>query len=118
MIYAESRICHLMSSPTRGGRRPVCLPSQACRAADGSWLRAVYGARPAVPQKPKPLLGRGDATPASFFPQASGSAAMSTTGWVVLGVIVVLVLWVITIYNGLIAMRQRVSQAFPPAAGH
>ena len=37
---------------------------------------------------------------------------MSTTGWVVLGVIVVLVLWVITIYNGLIAMRQRVNQAF------
>jgi LemA protein len=37
---------------------------------------------------------------------------MSTTGWVVLGVIVVLVLWVIMIYNGLIAMRQRVSQAF------
>jgi len=37
---------------------------------------------------------------------------MSTTGWVILGVIVVLVLWVITIYNGLVAMRQRVSQAF------
>jgi LemA protein len=37
---------------------------------------------------------------------------MSTTGWVVLGVIVVLVLWVITIYNGLIAMRQRVNQSF------
>ena len=37
---------------------------------------------------------------------------MSTTGWVVLGVIVVLVLSVIMIYNGLIAMRQRVSQAF------
>jgi LemA protein len=37
---------------------------------------------------------------------------MSTTGWVVLGVIVVVLLWVITIYNGLIAMRQRVSQAF------
>jgi LemA protein len=37
---------------------------------------------------------------------------MSTTGWVVLGVIVVVVLWVIMIYNGLIAMRQRVSQAF------
>ncbi|MEA2995897.1 MAG: LemA protein [Alphaproteobacteria bacterium] len=37
---------------------------------------------------------------------------MSTTGWVVLGVIVVLMLWVIMIYNGLIAMRQRVSQAF------
>ncbi len=37
---------------------------------------------------------------------------MSTTGWIVLGVIVVIVLWVIMIYNGLVAMRQRVSQAF------
>jgi LemA protein len=37
---------------------------------------------------------------------------MSTTGWIVLGVIVVLALWVIMIYNGLVAMRQRVGQAF------
>jgi LemA protein len=37
---------------------------------------------------------------------------MSTTGWIVLGVIVVLVLWVITIYNGLVGMRQRIGQAF------
>ncbi|MPZ57288.1 MAG: LemA family protein [Rhizobiales bacterium] len=37
---------------------------------------------------------------------------MSTTGWIVLGVIVLLVLWAVTIYNGLVAMRQRVSQAF------
>ena len=37
---------------------------------------------------------------------------MSTTGWIVLGVIVVIVLWVIMIYNGLVTMRQRVSQAF------
>jgi LemA protein len=37
---------------------------------------------------------------------------MSTTGWIVLGVIVVIVLWVISIYNGLVSMRQRVSQAF------
>src|SRR5947209_19433576 len=37
---------------------------------------------------------------------------MSTTGWIVLGVIVVLVLWIIMIYNGLVSMRQRVSQAF------
>ena len=37
---------------------------------------------------------------------------MSTTTWIVLGVIVVLVLWLIVIYNGLVAMRQRVSQAF------
>ena len=37
---------------------------------------------------------------------------MSTTGWIVLGVIVVLVLWIITVYNQLVGMRQRVGQAF------
>ena len=37
---------------------------------------------------------------------------MSTTGWIVLGVIVVLVLWIVMIYNQLVAMRQRVGQAF------
>ena len=37
---------------------------------------------------------------------------MSTTGWVVLGVIVVIVIWAISIYNGLVAMRQRSNQAF------
>ena len=37
---------------------------------------------------------------------------MSTTGWIVLGVIVVFVLWIIMIYNRLVAMRQRVDQAF------
>jgi LemA protein len=37
---------------------------------------------------------------------------MSTTGWIVLGVIVVFVLWAIMIYHQLVAMRQRVGQAF------
>src|SRR5918995_101167 len=37
---------------------------------------------------------------------------MSTTGWIVLGVIVVIVLWIIMIYNQLVAMRQRVNQSF------
>ena len=37
---------------------------------------------------------------------------MSTTGWIILGVIVVVVLWAIAVYNGLIAMRQRTNQAF------
>src|SRR5512143_2220641 len=37
---------------------------------------------------------------------------MSTTGWVVLGVIVVIVLWAISVYNSLVAMRQRVNQSF------
>jgi LemA protein len=37
---------------------------------------------------------------------------MSTTGWIVLGVIVVIVIWAISVYNGLVAMRQRTNQAF------
>jgi LemA protein len=37
---------------------------------------------------------------------------MSTTGWIVLGVIVVILAWIISAYNGLVAMGQRVSQAF------
>jgi LemA protein len=37
---------------------------------------------------------------------------MSTSTLIVLAVIVVLVLWVITIYNGLVAMRQRVNGAY------
>ena len=37
---------------------------------------------------------------------------MSTTGWVILGVIVVVVLWAISVYNSLVAMRQRTNQAF------
>jgi LemA protein len=37
---------------------------------------------------------------------------MSTTGWIIIGLIVVAVIWVISIYNGLVAMRQRTNQAF------
>jgi LemA protein len=37
---------------------------------------------------------------------------MSTSTLIILAVIVVVVLWVITIYNGLVAMRQRVNGAF------
>jgi len=37
---------------------------------------------------------------------------MSTTGWIVLGIIVVVVLWIISVFNSLVAMRQRVNQAF------
>ena len=37
---------------------------------------------------------------------------MSTTGWIILAVVVVLVLWIIMIYNQLVAMRQRVGQSF------
>ena len=37
---------------------------------------------------------------------------MSTTTWIILGIVVAFVLWIIVIYNGLIAMRQRVNQAY------
>ena len=37
---------------------------------------------------------------------------MSTSTWIILAVIVALVLWIIVIYNGLVAMRQRVNQSF------
>ena len=37
---------------------------------------------------------------------------MSTSAWIILGVIVVLVLFVITAYNGLVTLRQRVNQSF------
>ena len=37
---------------------------------------------------------------------------MSTTAWVILGLAVVLLVWLVAIYNGLVAMRQRVNQAF------
>ena len=37
---------------------------------------------------------------------------MSTTGWIVLGVIAVIVIWAISVYNNLVAMRQRTNQAF------
>jgi len=39
---------------------------------------------------------------------------MSSTAvtWIIIGAIVLLVLWIIMIYNGLVALRQRVNQAF------
>jgi len=37
---------------------------------------------------------------------------MSTTGWIVIGVIVVILVWVVMTYNSMVAMRQRVGQAF------
>jgi LemA protein len=37
---------------------------------------------------------------------------MSTTGWIVLGVIVVVARWAISVYNSLVSLRQRVGQSF------
>src|SRR2546422_6051938 len=38
-------------------------------------------------------------------------SSISST-WIIIGVLVVLVVWIVMIYNGLVAMRQRVNQAF------
>src|SRR6266699_241368 len=38
-------------------------------------------------------------------------SSISST-WIIIGVLVVLVLWIIMIYNGLVALRQRVNQSF------
>ena len=35
-----------------------------------------------------------------------------STGWVVLGIAIVIVIWAISVYNSLVAMRQRTNQAF------
>jgi LemA protein len=43
---------------------------------------------------------------------AAGERIMSTSTWIILGIIVVVVLWAISVYNGLVAMRQRVNQSF------
>jgi LemA protein len=37
---------------------------------------------------------------------------MSTTGWIVIGVIVVVALWVMGVYNSLVSLGQRINQAF------
>jgi hypothetical protein len=36
----------------------------------------------------------------------------SVITWIAIGVIVLLAIWIMTVYNGLVAMRQRVNQAF------
>jgi LemA protein len=37
---------------------------------------------------------------------------MSTAAWILLAIVVVALIWAVSVYNGLIAMRQRVSQSF------
>jgi LemA protein len=37
---------------------------------------------------------------------------MSTTTWIIIAFIVIVVIWVIAVYNGLVALRQRVNQSF------
>jgi LemA protein len=50
--------------------------------------------------------------PARAAAYAEGSAAMGTSTIIVIAVIVVIVLWAVSVYNGLVTMRQRVNEAF------
>src|SRR5436189_1708847 len=50
---------------------------------------------------------------ANHRPGASGAPMSNISStWIIIGVLVVLVVWIIMIYNGLVAMRQRVNQSF------
>src|SRR6516165_4320067 len=49
---------------------------------------------------------------AARLPRPIQGALMSTTGWIILGVIVVVALWAVMVYNNLVAMSQRTNQAF------
>ena len=44
-------------------------------------------------------------------PKGAPMSNISST-WIIIGILVVLVVWIIMIYNGLVAMRQRVNQSF------
>src|ERR1700742_1359529 len=44
-------------------------------------------------------------------PKGAFMSNISST-WIIIGILVVLVVWIIIIYNGLVAMRQRVNQSF------
>src|SRR4029079_6683023 len=44
-------------------------------------------------------------------PKGALMSNISST-WIILGILVVLVVWIIMIYNGLVAMRERVNQSF------
>ena len=37
---------------------------------------------------------------------------MSATGWVVLGVLAVLLVWTVTVYNRLVQLSNRIANAF------
>src|SRR6478735_6128546 len=52
--------------------------------------------------------------PRANHPSGAQGALMSniSSTWIIIGILVVFVVWIIMIYNGLVAMRQRVNQSF------
>src|ERR1043165_4739502 len=67
---------------------------------------------PCPGRNPWAKLARANHLPAQ---QGAPMSNISST-WIVIGILVVLVLWIIMIYNGLVAMRQRVNQSFADIA--
>src|SRR5947207_2168129 len=50
---------------------------------------------------------------ANHLPGALGAPMSNISStWIIIGILVVLVVWIVMIYNGLVAMRQRVNQSF------
>src|SRR5438128_12656677 len=46
------------------------------------------------------------------YSKQEGGIDMSTGGWIFLAVVAALVIWAISIYNGLVALRNRFKNAF------
>src|SRR5262245_12905563 len=49
---------------------------------------------------------------ATMQPRQAEGKPMSTAGWIILGVLVLIGLWLVMTYNGLVSLRQRCRQAF------
>src|SRR5437588_9796925 len=67
---------------------------------------------PAPPALPRPQW-MGYVPRANHLSGALGAPMSNISStWIIIGVLVVLVVWIVMIYNGLVAMRQRVNQSF------
>ena len=70
--------------------------------------------RPCFRPRQDPICGRLPPAAASFrnSPFSHQEFCLMSTGWIVLGIIVIVVLFAIGIYNRLVALRQNCNQAF------
>src|SRR5262249_43654801 len=106
---AASSFCAMVGPSLARTTRPI-----VSRTADAPPRFLVqYPLMDLVPGSPRPqLIGYGAAACLVLRHQEPQGAPMSTTTWIVIGVIALLVVWSIVVYNGLVAMRQRVNQAY------
>ena len=84
-------------------------PDRSRRPSSGGRRRRLSAARGLRCRTTAPTLrGLGLSDAAPWMCRREGLMG----GWIILGILVVGALWLITVYNGLVSMRQRVSQAF------